>query len=50
MSQPITILAVGDKVCMKETIGGTTSNVPFRVICTPENNPYGNDRYLVVRE
>lgn len=50
MSQSIRKLNIDDHICIRETIDGVTSNVLFRVICTPETNPYGNDRYLVVRE
>lgn len=50
MSQSIRKLNIDDHICIRETIDGVTSNVLFRVICTPETNPYGNDCYLVVRE
>lgn len=49
MSQPITNLGKDDLICMQETVDGTTSDVLFRILCTPETNPYGN-HYFVVRE
>ena len=49
MSQPITNLGKDDLICMQETVNGTTSDVLFRILCTPETNPYGN-HYFVVRE
>ena len=49
MSQPITNLGKDDLICMQETVNGTTSDVLFRILCTPETNPYG-DCYFVVRE
>lgn len=49
MSQPITNLGKDDLICMQETVNGTTSDVLFRILCTPETNPYGN-YYFVVRE
>lgn len=49
MSQPITNLGKDDLICIQETVNGTTSDVLFRILCTPETNPYG-DCYFVVRE
>lgn len=49
MSQPITNLGKDDLICMQETVNGTTSDVLFRILCTPDTNPYG-DCYFVVRE
>ena len=49
MSQPITNLGKDDLICIQETVNGTTSDVLFRILCTPETNPYGN-YYFVVRE
>ena len=49
MSQPITNLGKDDLTCMQETVNGTTSDVLFRILCTPDTNPYG-DCYFVVRE
>lgn len=49
MSQPITNLGKDDLICMQETVNGTTSDVLFRILCTPETNPYGS-YYFVVRE
>ena len=49
MSQPITNLGKDDLICMQETVNGVTSDVLFRILCTPETNPYG-DCYFVVRE
>ena len=49
MSQPITNLGKDDLICMQETVNGTTSDVLFRILCTPDTNPYG-DCYFVVSE
>ncbi len=50
MSQSITALTTDNLICMVETNNGVSENVLFRIICPPETNPYGNDRFLVVRE
>ena len=49
MSQPITALTKDNLICIQETIDGTTSDVLYGIICTPDNNPYG-DYYFLVRE
>lgn len=51
MSQPITNLGKGDLICIRETAldGIGEVDVPLRILCTPETNPYGS-YYLVVRE
>lgn len=50
MSQSITAITTDNLICMVETNNGVSENVLFRIICPPETNPYGNDRFLVVRE
>lgn len=49
MSQSIKSLSIDDHICIKEVIEGVAEDVLLRIVCTPENNPYG-DYYLVVRE
>lgn len=49
MSQSIKNLSIDDHICIKEVIEGVAEDVLLRIVCTSENNPYG-DYYFVVRE